>query len=209
MTKTIVHHVRNQPRSPFIVDVRELGRRPGSLLPVHRTVLAPRGVGLDVIGVQAGDELTLDLRMESVVEGVLVSGTVSGQVVGECSRCLDPIQDTVSVDVVELFAYPDSATSETTDEDEVSRLTGDTIDLEPLVRDEVVLALPVAPLCRADCAGLCVDCGQRWDDLPAGHSHATMDPRWAALAQYATSTDSADVPETDVPETDVPETKES
>ncbi len=197
MTKTMVHHAHNQRRSPFVVDLRELGRRPGSLLPVHRTVCAPQGVGLDVIGVQAGDELTLDLRMESVVEGVLVSGTVSGPVVGECSRCLDPIQDVVEVEVVELFAYPDSATSETTDEDEVSRLTGDTIDLEPLVRDAVVLALPVAPLCRENCAGLCVDCGQRWDDLPPDHQHATVDPRWAALAQYATSTGSdADVPET-------------
>lgn len=197
MTKTMVSHARNQPRNPLVVDIRELGRRPGSLLPVKRTVAAPQGVGLDVIGVQAGEELTLDLRMESVVEGVLVSGTVSGAVVGECSRCLDPVQDTVEVDVVELFAYPDSATSETTDEDEVSRLTGDTIDLEPLVRDGVVLALPVAPLCRPDCAGLCVDCGQRWDDLPPEHSHSTIDPRWAALAQYATSTDSdAAVPET-------------
>jgi len=195
MTKTMVPHARNQPRNPFVVDIRELGRRPGSLLPVHRTVQVPQGVGLDVIGVQAGDELILDLRMESVVEGVLVSGTVSGPVVGECSRCLDPIQDVVEVDVVELFAYPDSTTSETTDEDEVSRLTGDTIDLEPLVRDGVVLALPVAPLCRADCAGLCADCGQRWDDLPPDHQHATVDPRWAALAQYATSADSdADVP---------------
>ena len=197
MTKTMVSHARSKPRSPFVVDIRELGRRPGSLLPVHRTVRTPQDVGLDVIGVQAGNELTLDLRMESVVEGVLVSGTVSGPVVGECSRCLDPIQDAVEVEVVELFAYPDSATSETTDEDEVSRLTGDTIDLEPLVRDAVVLALPVAPLCREDCAGLCVDCGQRWDDLPPDHQHATVDPRWAALAQYATSTGSdADVPET-------------
>jgi uncharacterized protein len=190
MTKTMVPHARNQPRSPLVVDIRELGRRPGSLLPVHRTVTAPQGVGLDVIGVQAGDELVLDLRMESVVEGVLVSGTVSGPVVGECSRCLDPIRDIVEVEVVELFAYPDSATSETTDEDEVSRLTGDTIDLEPLVRDGVVLALPVAPLCRQDCAGLCVDCGQRWDDLPPDHQHSAIDPRWAALAQYATSADS-------------------
>ncbi|MDQ4038027.1 MAG: DUF177 domain-containing protein [Actinomycetota bacterium] len=186
----MVPHARNQPRSPFVVDIRELGRRPGSLLPVHRTVTAPQGVGVDVIGVQAGDELVLDLRMESVVEGVLVSGTVSGPVVGECSRCLDPIRDIVEVEVVELFAYPDSATSETTDEDEVSRLTGDTIDLEPLVRDGVVLALPVAPLCREDCAGLCVDCGQRWDDLPPDHQHSTIDPRWAALAQFATSADS-------------------
>ncbi len=187
----MVHHAHNQRRGPFIVDLRELGRRPGSLLPVHRTVRAPQGVGLDVIGVRAGDELTLDLRMESVVEGVLVSGTVAGPVVGECSRCLDPIQDIVEVDVVELFAYPDSATSQTTDEDEVSRLTGDTIDLEPLVRDAVVLALPVAPLCREDCAGLCVDCGLRCDDLPPEHSHSAVDPRWAALAQYATRTDGA------------------
>jgi len=186
----MVSHARNQPRNPFVVDLRELGRRPGSLLPVHRTVAVPQGVGLDVIGVQAGDELLLDLRMESVVEGVLVSGTVSGPVVGECSHCLDPIRDIVEVDVVELFAYPDSATSETTDEDEVSRLTGDTIDLEPLVRDGMVLALPVAPLCRQDCAGLCADCGQRWDDLPRDHQHSTIDPRWAALAQYATSADS-------------------
>ena len=197
MTKTMAHYARNQSRRPYVVDIRELGRRPGSLLPVRRTVKAPQGVGQDVIGVQAGDELTLDLRMESVVEGVLVSGTVAGSVVGECSRCLDPIQDSVEVEVVELFAYPDSATSETTDEDEVSRLTGDTIDLEPMVRDGVVLALPIAPLCRADCAGLCVDCGQRWDDLPPEHAHSTIDPRWAALAQYATSTDSeADVAET-------------
>jgi len=193
----MAHYARNQSRRPYVVDIRELGRRPGSLLPVRRTVKAPQGVGQDVIGVQAGDELTLDLRMESVVEGVLVSGTVAGSVVGECSRCLDPIQDSVEVEVVELFAYPDSATSETTDEDEVSRLTGDTIDLEPMVRDGVVLALPIAPLCRADCAGLCVDCGQRWDDLPPEHAHSTIDPRWAALAQYATSTDSeADVAET-------------
>lgn len=188
----MVHHARNQPRSPFVVDIRALGRRPGSLLPVRRAVRSAQDVGLDVIGVRAGDELTLDLRLESVVEGVLVSGTVSGPVVGECSRCLDPIQDTVEVEVVELFAYPDSATSETTDQDEVSRLTGDTIDLEPLVRDGVVLALPVAPLCREDCAGLCVDCGQRWEDLPAEHQHATVDPRWAALAQYVTNTDSED-----------------
>ena len=200
MTKTMVHHARNQPRSPLVVDIRELGRRPGSLLPVQRSAPSPQGVGLDVIGVPSGDELTLELRMESVVEGVLVSGTVSGPVVGECSRCLDPIRDTVEVEVVELFAYADSATSETTDEDEVSRLTGDTIDLEPLVRDAVVLALPVAPLCRADCAGLCVDCGQRWDDLPPEHHHTTIDPRWAALAQYATSSDS---------DTDVPKLKES
>lgn len=197
MTKTMNQRARNQPPGVLVVDIRELSRQPGSALGVRRTVSAPQGTGQDVIGVPVGGELALDLRLESVVEGVLVSGTVSGPLEGECARCLDPFQDTVDVDVVELFAYPDSTTSETTEQDEVSRLTGDTIDLEPLVRDGVILGLPVAPLCREDCAGLCVDCGQRWDDLPPEHHHTTMDPRWAALARLRNEPGSS----TAVPET--------
>jgi uncharacterized protein len=126
--------------------------------------------------------LRLDLVLQSVTEGVLVTGTVSAAVEGECSRCLDPVSNTLVVDICELFAYPDSATDETTDEDEISRIVDDLIDLEPVVRDLVVLALPMSPLCREDCAGLCAECGQRLDDLPAGHSHEQLDPRWAALA---------------------------
>ena len=81
----------------------------------------------------------------------------------------------------ELYAYAHSTTDETTDEDEVGRMQGDLIDLEPELRDAVVLALPNHPLCREDCPGLCPECGAHWDDLPADHSHRQVDPRWAAL----------------------------
>ena len=148
-------------------------------------VPAPEGFGLELVGVPAGAQLFLDLRLESVMEGVLVSGTVTTKVVGECARCLGPIDGEVVADVQELFAYPDSATLETTSEDEVSRLEGDYLDLEPATRDAVLLALPLIPLCREDCPGLCAGCGERWDDLPPEHSHDQADPRWAALQQFS------------------------
>ena len=189
---------RLDPRRPLVLDVRELGRRPGSMRTVARTVPAPEDLGIELARVPAGEPLELDLRLESVVEGVLVSGTVTAAVTGECARCLGPVADRLAADVQELFAYEKSATEETTDEGEVSHLVGDHLDLEPVVRDAVVLALPLSPLCRVDCGGLCPDCGEALDQLPADHSHAApVDPRWAALAERAgpvspDSTDSTD-----------------
>jgi uncharacterized protein len=175
---------RADPRSPFVIDVRELGRRPGSMREYRRSVPAPTGLGFDIIGVPEGAPLALDVRLESVTEGVLVTGTASGPLRGECGRCLDPVSDEMVVDFQELFAYPDSTTEETTEQDEVHRLDGDFLDVEPVVRDAVVLGLPWTPLCRPDCAGLCPTCGLRLDDLPAGHAHEQLDPRWAALAAF-------------------------
>jgi uncharacterized protein len=171
------------PRSPLVLDTRELPRRPGAMRTVKRVVPAPADLGLELIRVPEGTDLTLDLRLESVSEGVLVSGTVSAPLAGECGRCLRPISDSLAVTIQELYAYEHSTTDETADEDEVGRLQGDLIDLEPALRDAVVLALPVTPLCRDDCPGLCPECGVHWDELPAGHSHEQVDPRWAALTQ--------------------------
>jgi uncharacterized protein len=176
------------PRAPLVLDTRDLPRRPGAMRVIQRTVAAPADLGLELIGVPAGADLTLDLRMESVTEGVLVSGEISGPVEGECGRCLRPVTDSVRVSIQELYAYEHSATDETTEEDEVGRLQGDLLDLEPALRDAVVLALPNHPLCREDCPGLCPECGVPWDELPAGHSHAQLDPRWAALAQLTEQT---------------------
>jgi uncharacterized protein len=173
---------RLDPRGPFILDTRDLGRRPGAMRVLVREVPAPAGLAIELVGVPEGAPLRLDLVLQSVTEGVLVTGTVSAPVRGECGRCLEPVSYDLDVEPCELFAYPDSATDETTEEDEVSRLVDDLIDLEPVVRDLVVLALPMTPLCRPDCAGLCSTCGQRLDDLPAGHTHEQLDPRWAALA---------------------------
>ncbi len=180
--------LKSQPRSPFVFDLRELGRQPGALREYRRTVTATEGFGLDVIGVPAGADLELDLRLESVTEGVLVTGSVAAPLTGQCARCLDPITDELVVDVCELFAYAASATAETTEHDEVYRVDGELVDVEPVVRDTVVLALPWTPLCRPDCPGLCPECGQRLDDLPAGHAHESLDPRWAALAAFTEST---------------------
>jgi uncharacterized protein len=94
------------------------------------------------------------------------------------------VSDTVAVELCELYAYPESATDETSD-DEVPRLVDDRIDLTSAVRDAVVLALPVAPLCRPDCPGLCAECGERLADLGSGHSHQVLDPRWAALTDMS------------------------
>jgi uncharacterized protein len=175
---------RLDPRRPLVLDVRELGRRPGSMRAVATSVPAPDGLGIDLARVPTGQPLELDLRMESVVEGVLVSGTVTAAVAGDCARCLGPFADRLTVDVQELFAYADSATEATTEDDEVSHLVGDHLDLEPVVRDALVLALPLSPLCREDCRGLCPDCGEALDQLPADHAHtAPVDPRWAALAE--------------------------
>lgn len=170
------------PRLPLVLDTSQLPRQPGAMRTLQRVVAAPPDLGLAVISVPEGADLSLDLRLESVTEGVLVSGTVAGTARGECSRCLRPIEIGVEVTIQELFAYPDSTTDVTAEEDEVGRLQGDLLDLEPTVRDAVVLALPSRPLCRDDCPGLCPVCGAHWDDLPADHGHdAPVDPRWAAL----------------------------
>lgn len=173
---------RLDPRAPLVLDTRQLPRAPGSMRTVERVVAAPEDLGLAMIGVLAGADLRLGLRLESVSEGVLVSGTVAGLAEGECARCLRPITTELEVAIQELFAYPDSTTDATTEQDEVGRLQGDLIDLQPAVRDAVVLALPSSPLCRDDCAGLCPGCGAHWDDLPADHGHdERVDPRWTAL----------------------------
>jgi uncharacterized metal-binding protein YceD (DUF177 family) len=174
---------RRSAANPWKVDLRELGRRPGSLHELERTAPAPADWRVELIGVPEGAEIELALRLESVMEGVLVTGELDVPVVGSCARCLEPIEDTLHLDVQELYAYPGSTTEATSEEDEVRRLEGDFLDLEPLVRDTVVLSLPLAPVCSEDCAGLCVDCGLRLDDLPADHTHEVVDARWAALAQ--------------------------
>ncbi len=161
-----------------MLDTRELGRRPGSMRVLQCLAAAPDGLGLvGLVGVPIAAGLNLDLRLESVMEGVLVSGTVTAPVTGECGRCLEPVSDTLTVRIQELYAYaPDDA-----DDEEISRMEGDLLDLEPALRDAVVLALPSTPLCDELCSGLCPDCGERRDDLPPDHAHELTDPRWSAL----------------------------
>lgn len=164
-----------------MLDTRELGRRPGSERQVTRRVPAPADLGIEVLRVPEGSPVDLDLRLEAVMEGVLVTGSASVELDGECVRCLEPISDSAEVDFQELFVYADQHDSAEED-DEVSTLEGDLVDLEPLLRDAVVLALPFQPLCVDDCPGLCPECGVRLADDPDHAHEEPIDPRWAGLA---------------------------
>ena len=182
---------RLDPRDPLVLDTRELGRRPGSMRTVQLSAPAPEGLGIvDLVGVPVGAELELDLRLESVMDGVLVSGVVTAPVSGECGRCLADVSDTLTVRLQELYVYPETSTDHDA-EDEVLQLEGDFLDLTPTLRDAVVLALPLTPLCREDCRGLCAECGERLDDLPDDHQHDTTDARWGSLAGLLQQTDSS------------------
>jgi len=184
------NHSANQldARAPLVLDTRDLPRSPGSQRALRDVVAAPDDLGLELISVPEGSDLTLDLLLQSVTEGVYVSGKVSGRLVGECGRCLRAIDDKITVDVGEMFAYENSTTDETTEEDEMGRVRDDLIDLEPAVRDALVLALPQNPVCREDCPGLCPDCGVPWDELPDGHGHELLDSRWAELSKIRRAT---------------------
>jgi uncharacterized protein len=160
---------------------------------VSRSVPAPGDFGIrDVIAVPEGAVIELDLRLESVMEGVLVTGTAHAPVTGECVRCLEPVERELDAEFQEMFSYPDADTrtarrdeagadAEDGDTDaDAPVLEDDLFDLEPVLRDAVVLALPMQPVCRDDCPGLCSTCGARLADDP-DHHHEVTDIRWAAL----------------------------
>ena len=172
---------RLDPRKPLVFSVLDLGRSPGSELTQTRTVPAPGYVQAGLAGVPEGADVQLSVRMEAVSEGVLITATAQAPVTGECARCLEPVHQQVDVKVQELFGY---ATDDGEDAADGYALQGDLLDLEPALHDALVLALPLAPLCREDCPGLCAECGVPLDDAGPGHGHdGSPDPRWAALEQ--------------------------
>jgi uncharacterized protein len=150
---------------------------------VSVTAEAPAELGIEILGVPEGSQVQLDLRLEAVMDGVLVTGTASADLEGECARCLEPIEDSIVVDLQELYLYEPADRDD--EDDDVSRLEDDLLDLEPVLRDAVVLALPFQPLCQEDCPGLCVECGARLADDPDHRHDEPVDPRWAALAEVA------------------------
>lgn len=177
-------------------DTHELGRRPGALQRLTREIDAPKDLGLQgVVGVPEGAPLKLDLRLESVMEGVLVTGTARAQAKGECVRCLEPLELELEAEFQEMFSYPDAddrgrvkaEPADDAEEDEDMLFIEDGLfDLEPVLRDAVVLALPMQPVCQDDCPGLCSQCGARLADDP-DHHHDAVDIRWAALQGLAGS----------------------
>jgi len=185
----------NPSRDSLVFDLRSLSRQAGSARAETRIALAPAEVGLELTGVPEGSDVELNLKFESVSEGVLLSGSATAQVTGECARCLGPVADTLTVSFLELYRYHDdprhnagrrkkTEEEEPADDIEERFLDGDLLDLEPAFRDAVVLALPMSPLCREDCPGLCVECGVPLAEAGPGHTHDDRpDPRWAGLTE--------------------------
>jgi uncharacterized protein len=172
-------------QNPYAISVLDLMRHPGDMRERELDVAATEGFGNALIGVPAGATIRIDARLESLHEGVLVSADVEAPIAGECSRCLDPIAYTAEVEFQELFAYSEDEAFDYTVADE-------SVDLEPLVRESVVMSLPFQPVCRPDCPGLDPETGERLADRPDIQPREVLDPRWSALQSFHTDTDGAD-----------------
>lgn len=174
--------ISRENSSPLTIGVRDLEHRPGTMRRLEEVVPAPENFGNALIGAPEGSDIDLDLRLESVHDGILVSGTAAVAIHGECSRCLDPIDYDLDVDVQELYVFDPAADGgEESEDDQMYEVQDETIDLEPMLRDAVITQLPFQPVCREDCQGLCAQCGARLEDDP-GHHHEVLDPRWSALS---------------------------
>lgn len=160
-------------------DAVDLVGRTGSHRHVERTLPAP---ALDELGpamqVPEDEEISLELELESVVEGIYAHGTLTAHLEGECSRCLDPVEEDLAVSIGELFMYPEKVKAD--EREDTLMLDGDDVDLAPIVHDALAVEPEERPLCRPDCLGLCPQCGFRMEDDP-DHHHDVIDDRFAAL----------------------------
>jgi uncharacterized protein len=168
---------------PFLVNVAGIRRSPGARRQEQRSgrIDGLRVSGSEVVG---GEEVEIDVTLEVVVGGIVAIGTVAAQWVGECRRCLGPVRGRLAVEVRELYeppVGPHQVTELIESEEETYSLHGDQLDLFPLARDAILLNLPLAPLCREDCAGLCPECGADRNEQACACAAAARDDRWAAL----------------------------
>ena len=168
---------------PFILPVRNIVHRPGEMREFELDVPVPEKWGEGLVAVAAGEPIDLSVRLESVHEGILVTADIATRYEGVCGRCLIDIAQPVEVEFQELFGYPGT---EATD----FEVQDDHVDLEPPVRDAIVLALPFQPVCQPDCPGLDPVTGERLT-VEAGHEPAVADPRWAELQNFTRGTEAS------------------
>lgn len=139
-------------------------------------------MGVEMVRVPTGAELELEVQLEGVTEGVLVTATVTAPLAGECARCLESFSSATTVRFQELYALAEEVAGP-----DGYVLDAGLLDLEPALRDALVLELPLSPLCADDCQGLCAECGVRLADAPPGHGHEQRGPLWAALKDVRVS----------------------
>jgi uncharacterized protein len=177
--------------NPFILKTHDLPRRAGEMKEYQLDIPAHARIGIPLIAVPEGDLVELDIRLESVAQGVLASAEIYAVAHGECIRCLDPVEVVIDRKIQELYRYEPTnekgRKKRREDEDvdlegeEELQMVGDLMDLEIPIIDAIILTLPVNPLCSDECLGLCPDCGEKWEKLPEGHAHEVIDARWSGL----------------------------
>ena len=178
------------------IDLTDLPRQAGSRLEVERVWEVPAGWSTEVLKLPEGTKIPLEVDVTAIDDGVYAQVRAEGTLVGECVRCLDPIMVPWRAAGAEVYFEPERAgagrtrreddgiEAEGDDLDRVLQIERDSIDLEPLLRDEILSAAPLMPVCSEDCLGLCEHCGERLADLEPDHSHEFLDPRFAALEGF-------------------------
>lgn len=158
--------------SPLRLNAVELLRRPGSERVVE-TSLTIAELGIDDQRFRAEDPVDVAVRLEALTDGVIVRGDLRGTWHGTCRRCAAPAAGQLDCEVHELY-------QRTITDPEAFEL-GDLLDLEPMVREVLLLDAPLVPLCRPDCQGLCPTCGVDRNTEACGCTDEVVDPRWSAL----------------------------
>lgn len=177
--------------NPFLLNTHELPRRAGEMKEYQLDITTSVRIGVPLIAVPEGDVIEVDARLESVTEGILLSADIYAVAIGECIRCLDPVEEIVERKIQELYRYEptnEKGRKKRREDDDVDldmedefQMEGDLMNLEIPIIDAIILALPVNPLCSEECLGLCPECGEKWENLPEGHAHEVVDARWAGL----------------------------
>jgi uncharacterized protein len=188
--------------SAWAIPVGQLGSRAGQTKRIDAVFPAPSGIGDAIIGVREGDDVRIEGDIDSIVDGLILSASISAPVHAQCTRCLIDIHRPWNVPVTTFFPYDPSAgaydaprghagsaeveiiAGEDESEDEYPLSPdGAFADVEALIRDALVEALPLQPLCREECRGLCPQCGINLNEHP-DHHHETGDIRFAALEDF-------------------------
>ena len=159
------------------MPVNDLTRRPGQMNELELDIELTTPMGQGAATVPVGEVIELNLRLESVHEGILATGEVDSTAKAECSRCLEPLDLAVEVDFQELFAY-------SLEQEDDFLVQDEKIDLEQAITDAVVLSLPFKPVCNEDCLGLCSECGMKLAEDPEHVHQAQIDSRWSELESF-------------------------
>lgn len=183
--------------SQWAVSVAQVASRPGQSKPIDTVFPAPSGIGDDIVGVREGADVRVVGSFDSIVDGLVFTGRIEAPLTAECTRCLKPIDPDWTVNATLFFPYDAPGADDGRGTGEVEIIAGEDeaedvyplssdgafADMESPLRDTLVEALPLQPLCREDCLGLCPQCGVDLNENP-DHHHDVTDIRFAALEQF-------------------------